>query len=81
MGDQNAMTPSESYCILVKRGDFQRYDLIHRAFSDKLPVMWERRHGDRRQATQPIHNQRRQSERRGPPPACWVALGFVVATL
>ncbi|HWW86397.1 MAG TPA: hypothetical protein VNZ26_22540 [Vicinamibacterales bacterium] len=75
------MTPTESYCILVKRGDFQRYDLIHQAFSDKLPVMWERRHGDRRQATQPIGKDRRQHERRGPAPASWAALGFVVAKL
>jgi hypothetical protein len=75
------VTPG-GFCIYVKRGDFQRFDLIHQAFSDKLPVMWERRHGDRRRAAQTLHRgERRQGERRGPPPTSWTALGFVVATL
>jgi hypothetical protein len=76
------VTPGGLYCIYVKRGDFQRFDLIHQAFSDKLPVMWERRHADRRRAAQPLdRGERRRGERRGPPPTSWTALGFVVATL
>ncbi len=67
------------YCIVVKRLDFQGYDTLHCAFGQKVSVIWERRHGARRQTVQTSHNEeRRRAERRGPPPASWTALGFVV---
>jgi hypothetical protein len=67
------------YCIVVKRADFQGYDILHRAFGQKVSVIWERRHGARRQHVEPSQNgERRRAERRGPPPASWTALGFVV---
>jgi hypothetical protein len=65
--------------IVVKRADFQGYDLLHKAFGQKVPVIWERRHGERRQNSHSIYTQdRRYIKRRGAPPASWTALGFVV---
>jgi hypothetical protein len=65
--------------IVVRRADFQGYDTLHRAFGQKVPVIWERRHGERRQNAPSIHKQdRRYVKRRGAPPASWTALGFVV---
>jgi hypothetical protein len=62
------------HCIIVRRGDYQQYDQLYRAFGDRLPVLWDRRrpdgHGD--SAT------KREPERRQAPPISWVALGFVV---
>ena len=65
--------------IVVKRADFQGYDLLHKAFGQKVPVVWERRHSERRQNTNSSCKQeRRYINRRGAPPASWTALGFVV---
>ena len=67
------------YCIVLKRGEYQRYDLLHRTFGQTTPIIWDRRRTrDRRTITIPITEERRQIERRGAPPASWVALGFVV---
>jgi hypothetical protein len=67
------------HSIVVKRGDFQGYDILHKAFGQKVPVIWERRHGDRRQNAEFTHKQERRClQRRGAPPASWTALGFVV---
>ena len=65
--------------IVVRRADFQGYDTLHKAFGQKVPVIWERRHTDRRQNTNSTCEQeRRYIKRRGAPPASWTALGFVV---
>jgi hypothetical protein len=65
--------------IVVKRADFQGYDILHKAFGQKVPVIWERRHGERRQnAPDTLTEERRYVKRRGAPPASWTALGFVV---
>ncbi|MET0166167.1 MAG: hypothetical protein ABW318_14330 [Vicinamibacterales bacterium] len=65
--------------IVVKRADFQGYDILHKAFGQKVPVIWERRHTERRQNTNSTGKQERRSiKRRGAPPASWTALGFVV---
>ena len=40
------------FCIVVKRGSFQSYDLLHRAFGQKVPVVWDRRRCERRQNDQ-----------------------------
>ena len=69
----------EKYCVIVKRGDLDLYDLLYHAFAHKAPVILERRRGDRRKAASVDRtSERRQRERRGPPPASWKALGFVV---
>jgi len=67
------------YYIVVRRADFQGYDILHKAFGQKVPVVWERRHGERRQSNNSIPSEeRRHVNRRGLPPASWTALGFVV---
>jgi hypothetical protein len=67
------------YCIVVKRGDFHSYDVLHNAFGQRTPVVWERRHTERRhQAVAREGDDRRSTQRRGPAPPSWVALGFVV---
>ena len=67
------------HCIVVKRGAFQSYDLLHTAFGQKLPVVWDRRHVERRRAMRSLEKlNRRRTTRRGVPPASWPALGFVV---
>ena len=67
------------FCIVVKRGSFQSYDLLHRAFGQKVPVVWDRRRCERRQNDQSADVvSRRVDERRGREPTSWTALGFVV---
>jgi hypothetical protein len=68
------------YRMYVKRGDPDRYELLYKMFSERLPVVWERRKGDRRRIKgAPEGDERRRNERRGPMPASWDALGFAVA--
>jgi hypothetical protein len=63
-------------CIIVRRGDFQQYDRLYKAFGERVPVLWDRRRtvppGKGDDAGTP-HEERRQT-----PPLSWVALGFVV---
>lgn len=67
------------YSIVVKRGSFQSYDLLHEAFGQKLPVIWDQRRCERRHVAGSLQIfDRRRAERRGPEPASWPALGFVV---
>lgn len=67
------------YQILVKRGDFNRHDELHKMFGHRIPVTWDRRQRERRYgAAEPAVEERRQGERRGPPALTWPALGFVV---
>jgi hypothetical protein len=67
------------YCIVVKLGAFQSYDLLHHAFGQKLPVIWDRRRVERRRTMRPLDvPNRRRVSRRGPPTVSWTALGFVV---
>lgn len=67
------------YVMIVRRGDFQRQEMLHRTFGQFTPVVWDRRKGERRDP-ETVHDgdDRRHAERRGPPPASWAALGFVV---
>lgn len=69
------------YLMVVKRGDFQQFDHLHKTFAATRPVqvVWDRRRRDRRDG-QPaaVETERRLSERRGPAPASWTGLNFVV---
>ena len=62
------------HCIVVRRGDFQTYDLLYKNFGSRLPVIWDRRKRDETGASE-TERERRTT----PAPASWVALGFVVA--
>ncbi|HVH26067.1 MAG TPA: hypothetical protein VM818_04885 [Vicinamibacterales bacterium] len=67
------------YCIIIKRGDYQRFDLLHRTFGSTTPVIWDRRVRERRGTSDTaLMPERRQTQRRGQEPASWAALGFVV---
>lgn len=64
-------------CIIVRRGDFQQYDRLYKAFSERVPVVWDRR----RHTPAPVEGDdmgTQREERRQAPPLSWVALGFVV---
>jgi hypothetical protein len=66
------------YKMLVRRGDHEQFERLYQAFSETIPVVWERRKGERRRQSVATTEERRQGDRRGPPPASWSALGFVV---
>jgi len=67
------------YCIVVKRGEFQQYDVLYKAFGARLPVIWDRRRVEGRdQDPQSTAGEHHSAERRGGMPPSWVALGFVV---
>ena len=59
------------YSIIVKRGaleSHERYDLLHKAFGQRVAVTWDRRRGERRQTIDPPDpDDRREGQRRGPP--------------
>jgi hypothetical protein len=61
---------TKMFCIVVRRGEYQRYDLLYKAFGQTTPVVWERRVREQRRisAAIPSTEERRQSERRGPAP-------------
>jgi len=63
-------------CIIVRRGDYQQYDRLYRAFGSLVPVVWDRRRTPR--PTDGDAADTRREDRRHAPPASWVALGFVV---
>ena len=66
-------------CIVVKRGEFKRYDTLYKAFSMQTPVIWDRRVGDRRRSQLPFDGiERRLGNRRTLAPLSWQALKFVV---
>jgi hypothetical protein len=66
-------------CIVVKRGEFNRYDTLYKAFATQSPVIWDRRVGDRRRGWRAFDGpDRRAADRRGAAPPSWQALKFVV---
>ena len=63
------------HCIVVRRGDFQTYDLLYKTFGSRLPVIWDRR----KQTSEGGAADAERNRRATATPASWVALGFVVA--
>ena len=68
------------YLMVVKRGDFQQFDCLHKTFAASKPiqVIWDRRARERRRGAATLENERRLAERRGSAPVSWTALNFVV---
>lgn len=67
------------YCIIVRRGEFELYDVLYKQFGTRVPVVWDRR---RAKASPPGASEEHDADRRsGTPAPSWVALGFVVATM
>ena len=68
------------YYVIVRRGDYQKFDLLHKMFGTVASVVWDpRSHERRRTDDPPAGEERRHLDRRGPPLVSWTALGFVVA--
>ena len=66
-------------CIIVRRGDFQTYDLLYKAYSHRLPVIWDRRKRPDITGAEKTTADTSDVERRSSPlPASWAALGFLV---
>lgn len=63
------------HCIVVRKGDFQTYDLLHKAFGARMPVIWDRRN---RVAGREDAAPETGDRRTGSTPTSWAALGFVV---
>jgi len=67
-------------CIVVRRGDYQQYDVLYKAFGARVPVIWDRRRLERSDGdSAPRAGEGHSTDRRNGRPASWDALGFVVA--
>jgi hypothetical protein len=66
--------------LIVRRGLAPSYYQFLKVFAAErqLDVILDRRKADRRNARQPVEQERRQNDRRGPPPSTWYAGDFVV---
>jgi len=69
-----------AYLMVVQRGNHDRFRFLSATFRDRpVEVMFDRRQGDRRRASDAASVERRAGDRRGQPPATWDNLGFLVA--
>ena len=67
------------YVMIVRRGCSGRFDALQDVARERpMEVIWDRRQGDRRQLDRTVGAQRRQTERRQPPPATWELADFVL---
>lgn len=67
--------------IVVKRGEFQRFDELYKVFvpNGAADVVWDRRLRERRKTKAAGDvEERRHSERRKAQPVSWTGLSFVV---
>ena len=65
-------------CIIVRLGEYEKYDSLKEVFRHGVPIVW-----DRRCNSEPITYSERDSSdsisnRRRKPPTSWTAHGFVV---
>jgi hypothetical protein len=80
------VTPAESTIgltgqIVVRNGAFDRFSALRADFTPEgVDVIWDRRSGDRRRPSSDLSpaGERRRQDRRGPIPASWTLLDFVV---
>ena len=78
---RSAKTDAPTLQIFVRRGALRRFDILKRR-SAELPVnvLWDRRTDERRSASVPREESRRQAERRQTDmPFTWALADFVVA--
>jgi hypothetical protein len=68
--------------VVVRRGHFATFELLTRTFAGdpSVQVIWDRRMGDRRQASHGCDKgERRQGERRRMPHTRWEQLNYIIA--
>jgi hypothetical protein len=68
--------------VIVRRGHFATFELLTRTFADdpSVQIIWDRRIGERRRASDGAGDaERRQSDRRRTPPSQWGQLNYMVA--
>lgn len=73
---------TEPRLVIVRRGHFATFELLSRTFSDDLSVqiIWDRRMGERRQASRGAGDgERRRSDRRRAPSTQWGQLNYMIA--
>ena len=74
---------SQSNLVIVRRGQFATYELLHRTFAGdpRVQIIWDRRVGERRQSAEsPGNGERRRSDRRRVPPSQWRQLNYMIAS-
>jgi hypothetical protein len=67
--------------IVVRNGAIDRFSALRADFTPEgVDVIWDRRSGDRRRPSSDLSQaaERRRQDRRGPIPASWTLLDFVV---
>jgi hypothetical protein len=70
-----------SALIVVRAGAVDRFAALRSAFAPEgVEVVWDRREGERRRSGGPSGSggDRRRRDRRGPVPASWALLDFLV---
>ena len=73
---------SDARVVIVRRGHFATFELLSRTFADdpKVQIIWDRRMNERRQTSRgPVMSERRQHDRRRPPPSQWSQLNYMIA--
>ena len=73
----------ETKLIVVRRGHFATFELLTRTFANDpgVQIIWDRRMGERRQATNGhAIGERRQGDRRRTPPAQWGQMNYLIAS-
>ena len=76
------MSDTKGLLVIVRRGATERFEFLNtRLAGEPVRISWDRRIADRRQTKHRMTVERRQGDRRGPPPLTWSAGGFVIARL
>jgi hypothetical protein len=68
--------------VIVRRGHFATFELLTRTFADdpSVQIIWDRRIGERRRASDAVSDgERRRTDRRGLPPSQWGQLNYMIA--
>lgn len=67
--------------VIVRRGHFATFELLTRTFADdpSMQIVWDRRVGERRRASDgPGSGDRRRTDRRRVPPTQWGQLNYMI---
>ena len=67
--------------VIVRRGHFATYELLTRTFANdgSVQIIWDRRIGERRRASDRQDGERRRADRRREPPTQWGQLNYMIA--